>query len=320
MSAAIEQPPSSAAATEPAAVASGCPMASHKGYEMVYKPTYASLIAMAIHASPEKRLMLNEIYNFIQEHRTLVPTATCQNWKNSVRHNLSLRKCFRKIPRWDSGGKKLSAHWVLDYTCLPIAAQSVVDQLDKFGPVPFPERFLTGDQGSVASAAAAPARTTLGGPTPEASEESEPEPDEGSQRQPKRIKRSPAPECPAAQGVQAPVYPGTTMNMFATLPATTAQLHAAASAQMQMLRSMQFGLSGTQSLMYASPFGPYVPYVTSDRTPPSTPPGPGMSIDGDGGDQQSLTVPARPGGSCAQGGMDLLAMAAAAAGAAATAS
>lgn len=125
-----------------------CPVArvpALLGLRAMHKPTYASLIAMAIHSSPDKRLMLNEIYDFVNAHRTLVPTASQPNWKNSIRHNLSLRPCFKKVPRWSSDGKKLSAYWVLDQTCLPSAAQSMVQQLDSVGNIRFPEEFLCTD-------------------------------------------------------------------------------------------------------------------------------------------------------------------------------
>jgi len=125
-----------------------CPIGSVPallGLMSIHKPTYASLIAMAIHSSPEKRLMLNEIYEFVNAHRTMVPTASQPNWKNSIRHNLSLRPCFKKVPRWTSDGKKLSAYWVLDQSCLPSAALTMVQQLDAIGNVRFPDEFLCTD-------------------------------------------------------------------------------------------------------------------------------------------------------------------------------
>jgi len=121
-----------------------CPFANRRA-KLMPKPTYASLIAMAIHSAPEKRLMLNEIYAFVNAHRSLVPTASQPNWKNSIRHNLSLRPCFKKLPRWTSDGKKLSAYWVLDVSCLPSAAQATVAHLDTMGTIPFPEEFLCQD-------------------------------------------------------------------------------------------------------------------------------------------------------------------------------
>uniref|UniRef100_A0A671TM64 Forkhead box P3b n=1 Tax=Sparus aurata TaxID=8175 RepID=A0A671TM64_SPAAU len=71
--------------------------------------TYAYLIRWSILESPDKQRTLNEIYNwfttmfFFFRHNT----AT---WKNAVRHNLSLHKCFVRVDR----GK--GAVWTVDET------------------------------------------------------------------------------------------------------------------------------------------------------------------------------------------------------------
>lgn len=58
--------------------------------------TYAALIRQAILESPEKQLTLNEIYNWFT--RTFVYfRRNAATWKNAVRHNLSLHKCFIRV-------------------------------------------------------------------------------------------------------------------------------------------------------------------------------------------------------------------------------
>ncbi|XP_036374994.1 forkhead box Q2 [Megalops cyprinoides] len=68
------------------------------------KPTqsYIALISMAILASEEKKLLLCDIYQWIMDHYPYFKSKD-KNWRNSVRHNLSLNECFVKAGRSDNG-------------------------------------------------------------------------------------------------------------------------------------------------------------------------------------------------------------------------
>lgn len=57
--------------------------------------TYASLIRQAILESADQQLTLNEIYNWFQETFCFFQ-RNAPTWKNAVRHNLSLHKCFAR--------------------------------------------------------------------------------------------------------------------------------------------------------------------------------------------------------------------------------
>uniref|UniRef100_A0AAY4E4W1 Fork-head domain-containing protein n=1 Tax=Denticeps clupeoides TaxID=299321 RepID=A0AAY4E4W1_9TELE len=58
--------------------------------------TYASLIRHAILEAPDHQLTLNEIYNWFTRMFAYFRRNTA-TWKNAVRHNLSLHKCFVRV-------------------------------------------------------------------------------------------------------------------------------------------------------------------------------------------------------------------------------
>jgi len=58
--------------------------------------TYAALIRQAINESSGRQLTLNEIYNWFQANFAFF-RRNAATWKNAVRHNLSLHKCFSRV-------------------------------------------------------------------------------------------------------------------------------------------------------------------------------------------------------------------------------
>ncbi len=58
--------------------------------------TYASLIRQSIIESNDHQLTLNEIYKWFENNFSYF-RKNAQTWKNAVRHNLSLHKCFMRV-------------------------------------------------------------------------------------------------------------------------------------------------------------------------------------------------------------------------------
>ncbi|KAM7173357.1 forkhead box protein N2 isoform 3-T3 [Macrochelys suwanniensis] len=93
------------------------------------KPPYSFslLIYMAIEHSPNKSLPVKEIYSWILERFPYFATAPT-GWKNSVRHNLSLNKCFQKVERSHGKVNGKGSLWCVDPEYKPNLIQALKKQ------------------------------------------------------------------------------------------------------------------------------------------------------------------------------------------------
>ncbi|XP_046561939.1 forkhead box protein N3-like [Haliotis rubra] len=90
------------------------------------KPPYSfsCLIFMAIEDSPIKRLPVKDIYNWILTHFPYFQNAPT-GWKNSVRHNLSLNKCFKKVEKDKGQSIGKGSLWCIDPDFRPNLLQAL---------------------------------------------------------------------------------------------------------------------------------------------------------------------------------------------------
>lgn len=75
---------------------------------------YPILIKLAIYGSPNKQLTLQEIYAALEDRFQWFKVRRNEKaWKNSIRHNLSLNKVFKNVPRAITEPGK-GSYWQLD--------------------------------------------------------------------------------------------------------------------------------------------------------------------------------------------------------------
>eukprot|EP00794_Sanderia_malayensis_P000167 gene167-779_t len=82
--------------------------------------SYSDLITQAIDSSPEKRLTLAQIYDWMVKNvpyfKDKGDATSSAGWKNSIRHNLSLHNRFMRVQN-DQSGK--SSYWVMNPDAKP---------------------------------------------------------------------------------------------------------------------------------------------------------------------------------------------------------
>lgn len=75
--------------------------------------SYAELITLAIESSPDQMMTLKEIYHWISCSYPYFEIKKV-GWQNSIRHNLSLNRCFFKVPRQE-GTRGKGSFWKINY-------------------------------------------------------------------------------------------------------------------------------------------------------------------------------------------------------------
>ncbi|KAK7882090.1 hypothetical protein WMY93_028264 [Mugilogobius chulae] len=89
--------------------------------------SYSILIFLALKNSKSGSLPVSEIYSFMTEHFPYFKTAP-DGWKNSVRHNLSLNKCFEKVENKNGNSSRKGCLWALN----PAKVDKMQEELHKW--------------------------------------------------------------------------------------------------------------------------------------------------------------------------------------------
>ncbi|XP_037326573.2 forkhead box protein N1 [Pungitius pungitius] len=89
--------------------------------------SYSILIFLALKNSKTGSLPVSEIYSFMSEHFPYFKTAP-DGWKNSVRHNLSLNKCFEKLENKNGNSSRKGCLWALN----PAKVEKMQEELHKW--------------------------------------------------------------------------------------------------------------------------------------------------------------------------------------------
>ncbi|XP_059389790.1 forkhead box protein N1-like [Carassius carassius] len=89
--------------------------------------SYSILIFLALRNSKTGSLPVSEIYSFMTQHFPYFKTAP-DGWKNSVRHNLSLNKCFEKVENKNGNSSRKGCLWALN----PAKVQKMQEELHKW--------------------------------------------------------------------------------------------------------------------------------------------------------------------------------------------
>ncbi|XP_011203854.2 forkhead box protein I3-like [Bactrocera dorsalis] len=103
--------------------------------------TYSALVSMAIRSSPEGKLTLSAIQNWISENFPYYRKDE-QGWQNQIRQTLSTNSCFQKIPRpMDDPGR--GHYWAIspevETLQTPVAASSATVLGAMVNGVPHPQ-------------------------------------------------------------------------------------------------------------------------------------------------------------------------------------
>nr|XP_008000156.2 forkhead box protein H1 isoform X1 [Chlorocebus sabaeus]XP_008000160.2 forkhead box protein H1 isoform X1 [Chlorocebus sabaeus] len=86
--------------------------------------TYLAMIALVIQAAPSRRLKLAQPTQIIRQVQAVFPffREDYEGWKDSIRHNLSSNRCFRKVPKDPAKPQAKGNFWAVDVSLIPAEA------------------------------------------------------------------------------------------------------------------------------------------------------------------------------------------------------